>query len=262
MSFAHRFSLGINDGEEDEVRAVALDVHRDFCEVAILAEGRLRSGGRIATRPDALELFAQSLDPRDRVALEVTGNAWAIAWDCAASSWFSSGQVMQLCSLATSGTSSGAASAAAHHAPNMCAWTRSASARRGASHSAKASDGYHCRPAPWVKASTANPCSRAMARPRGAGVARAEVGTHAVSAQPGAQAQRAARFHDPDDADDEHGRYVLAPAIAMLPVRRAKRRPVSAAQRARTRRSPARAASSRITAAPATRPARKVGNAG
>jgi transposase len=61
------------------VRAVALDVHRDFCEVAILAEGRLRSGGRIATRPEALELFAQSLDPRDLVALEVTGNAWAIA---------------------------------------------------------------------------------------------------------------------------------------------------------------------------------------
>jgi transposase len=69
----------INDGEEDEVRAVALDVHRDFCEVAILAEGRLRSAGRIQTRPEALELFAQSLDPRDWVALEVTGNAWAIA---------------------------------------------------------------------------------------------------------------------------------------------------------------------------------------
>jgi transposase len=79
MSFAHRFSCSIADSGEDEVRAVALDVHRDFCEVAILAEGRLRSGGRIATRPDALELFAQSLDPRDRVALEVTGNAWAIA---------------------------------------------------------------------------------------------------------------------------------------------------------------------------------------
>jgi transposase len=69
----------INDGEEDEVRAVALDVHRDFCEVAILAEGRLRSAGRIQTRPEALELFGQSLDPRDWVALEVTGNAWAIA---------------------------------------------------------------------------------------------------------------------------------------------------------------------------------------
>jgi hypothetical protein len=61
------------------VRAVALDVHRDFCEVAIVEEGRVRSAGRIRTRPEALELFAQSLDPRDWVALEVTGNAWAIA---------------------------------------------------------------------------------------------------------------------------------------------------------------------------------------
>ena len=39
----------------------------------------MRSAGRIATTPQALELFAQSLDPRDHVALEVTGNAWAIA---------------------------------------------------------------------------------------------------------------------------------------------------------------------------------------
>jgi transposase len=61
------------------VRAIALDVHRDFCEVAIVAEGRVRSAGRIAARPEALELFGQSLDPRDWVALEVTGNAWEIA---------------------------------------------------------------------------------------------------------------------------------------------------------------------------------------
>jgi len=61
------------------VRAVALDVHRDFCEVAIVADGQLRSAGRIQTRPEALELFAQSLDARDWVALEVTGNAWEIA---------------------------------------------------------------------------------------------------------------------------------------------------------------------------------------
>jgi hypothetical protein len=67
------------DDEEDRVRAVALDVHRDFCEVAIVAGGRVRSAGRVAARPDVLELFARSLDPRDWVALEVTGNAWAIA---------------------------------------------------------------------------------------------------------------------------------------------------------------------------------------
>jgi len=78
MSFAHRFSR-VTNGEEERVRAVALDVHRDFCEVAIVAEGRLRSAGRIKTRPEELELFAQSLDSRDWVVLEVTGNAWAIA---------------------------------------------------------------------------------------------------------------------------------------------------------------------------------------
>ena len=61
------------------MRAVALDVHRDFCEVAIVAEGRVRSAGRIAARPEPLELLARSLDPRDWVALEVTGNAWEIA---------------------------------------------------------------------------------------------------------------------------------------------------------------------------------------
>ena len=56
------------------MRAVALDVHRDLCEVMIVTEDRLRSAGRIRTRPDALELFAQSLDPRDWVALEVSSH--------------------------------------------------------------------------------------------------------------------------------------------------------------------------------------------
>ena len=39
----------------------------------------MRSAGRIATRPEVLELFAQSLAADDRVVLEVTGNAWEIA---------------------------------------------------------------------------------------------------------------------------------------------------------------------------------------
>jgi transposase len=51
----------------------------DFCEVALVEDGELRSAGRIATRPEQLELFAQSLGRDDRVALEVTGNAWEIA---------------------------------------------------------------------------------------------------------------------------------------------------------------------------------------
>jgi transposase len=60
-------------------RSIGLDVHRDFCEVAIAEGGALRSAGRIATTPERLELFAQSLAPTDRVALEVTGSAWEIA---------------------------------------------------------------------------------------------------------------------------------------------------------------------------------------
>ena len=60
-------------------RAIGLDVHRDFCEVAIVEEGVVRSAGRIQTSPEQLEMFARSLGPEDRVALEVTGGAWEIA---------------------------------------------------------------------------------------------------------------------------------------------------------------------------------------
>jgi len=69
--------------EEDEVRAVGrsvgLDVHRDFCEVAIAEDGSVRSAGRVETSPERLELFARSLGADDRVALEVSGGAWEIA---------------------------------------------------------------------------------------------------------------------------------------------------------------------------------------
>jgi hypothetical protein len=62
------------DGEEGErVRSIGLDVHHDFCEVAIVEAGEVRSAGRIETTPATLELFAQSLCASDRLALEVTG---------------------------------------------------------------------------------------------------------------------------------------------------------------------------------------------
>ena len=60
-------------------RAIGLDVHRDFCEVAICEAGRVRSAGRVQMTPERLELFARSLGADDRVALEVTGAAWEIA---------------------------------------------------------------------------------------------------------------------------------------------------------------------------------------
>jgi transposase len=61
------------------MRFIALDVHRDFCEVAIAERGRVRRAGRVETTPAALLLFAQSLGRDDQVALEATGNALAIA---------------------------------------------------------------------------------------------------------------------------------------------------------------------------------------
>jgi transposase len=54
------------------VRGFGMDVHRDFCEIAIAENGRVRSAGRIATRVPALEVFAQSLAPDDVVAVEAT----------------------------------------------------------------------------------------------------------------------------------------------------------------------------------------------
>ena len=57
------------------MRGFGLDVHRDFCEVAIAESGRVRSAGRIATRVRELELLAASLGPDDVVALEATTGA-------------------------------------------------------------------------------------------------------------------------------------------------------------------------------------------
>ena len=61
------------------MRSIGLDIHRDFCEVAIAEGGEVRSPGRIEMTPEALELFAGSLASTDQVALEVSGNAWEVA---------------------------------------------------------------------------------------------------------------------------------------------------------------------------------------
>ncbi len=61
------------------MRAIGLDVHRDFCQVAMVEEGEIRSHARIETTPEALRLFAESLSSGDEVALEATANALAIA---------------------------------------------------------------------------------------------------------------------------------------------------------------------------------------
>jgi transposase len=61
------------------LRFIGLDVHKDFCEVAISDGGKARSAGRVKTTRAELELFAQSLGQDDKVALEATGNTLAIA---------------------------------------------------------------------------------------------------------------------------------------------------------------------------------------
>ncbi|MGH3468256.1 MAG: IS110 family transposase [Thermocrispum sp.] len=68
-----------NRRKEESMRSIGLDVHRDFCEVAIAEGGEVRSPGRIEMTPEALELFAASLARTDQVALEVSGNAWEVA---------------------------------------------------------------------------------------------------------------------------------------------------------------------------------------
>jgi transposase len=61
------------------MRSIALDAHRDFCEIAISEEGRVRLAGRIATTPEALQLFGESLQSTDQVVVEATGSAVGIA---------------------------------------------------------------------------------------------------------------------------------------------------------------------------------------
>ncbi len=61
-------------------RCVGMDVHRDECEIAIWEKGEVRSAGRIASRPEALERFAtETLRPSDEVALEATTGAGRVA---------------------------------------------------------------------------------------------------------------------------------------------------------------------------------------
>jgi transposase len=60
-------------------RCIGLDVHREFCEVAIWEDGVVRSAGQVEATPEALRLFAGSLAPTDEVALEATCNTHAIA---------------------------------------------------------------------------------------------------------------------------------------------------------------------------------------
>jgi transposase len=60
-------------------RAIGLDLHRDFCEVAICEDGVVRSAGRVTMAAEGIEALAASLERSDRVAMEVSGGAWEVA---------------------------------------------------------------------------------------------------------------------------------------------------------------------------------------
>jgi transposase len=60
-------------------RCIGLDVHRDFAQVAIWQGGVVTQAGTFATTPEGVREFAAGLGPADEVALEATGNTWAIA---------------------------------------------------------------------------------------------------------------------------------------------------------------------------------------
>ena len=61
------------------MRWIGLDIHVDFCEVAIHEDGATRRAPQVETSEPALRCFGEQLVPSDTVGLEATGGAWSIA---------------------------------------------------------------------------------------------------------------------------------------------------------------------------------------
>ena len=61
------------------MRVIGLDVHRSFAVSAVLEDGKLSAGGRIALEREEVLAFAGGLRPDDEVVLEATGNTAAVA---------------------------------------------------------------------------------------------------------------------------------------------------------------------------------------
>jgi transposase len=59
-------------------RCIGLDVHREFAQVAVWEDGRVRQAGKIDLTAEALRAFCDSLGPQDEVAVEATCNTHAI----------------------------------------------------------------------------------------------------------------------------------------------------------------------------------------
>ncbi|MGH2886404.1 MAG: hypothetical protein ACRDPA_27515 [Solirubrobacteraceae bacterium] len=54
-------------------RAIGLDVHRDFCVVAICEDAKLRTGGKVPSTPEGLVTLAESLLSTDRFVATAAG---------------------------------------------------------------------------------------------------------------------------------------------------------------------------------------------
>jgi transposase len=59
-------------------RCIGLDVHREFAQVAVWEDGRVRDAGQVPITGETLRAFADSLGPEDEVAIEATCNTHAI----------------------------------------------------------------------------------------------------------------------------------------------------------------------------------------
>ena len=61
------------------MRFFGIDVHLEFCEVAVAEGGKVSQAGRIASTPEAIREFAAGLGSEDQVALDASGSVMAIA---------------------------------------------------------------------------------------------------------------------------------------------------------------------------------------
>ena len=61
------------------MRYFGVDVHLEFCEIAVCEDGRVSQVGRIASTPEAIREFAADLGSEDEVVLDASGSVMAIA---------------------------------------------------------------------------------------------------------------------------------------------------------------------------------------
>lgn len=59
--------------------AAGLDPHREFCEIATCESGQTYGSGRVRMTAEGIEALAESLEPTDRVVMEVSSSAWEVA---------------------------------------------------------------------------------------------------------------------------------------------------------------------------------------